>query len=58
VLFQQRGNTIGRLCALANPVVYALDVNPKIFLVITTNRVEKANTLDIPAIPAITRVAE
>jgi hypothetical protein len=51
VLFQQRGNTIGRLCAQANPVVHALDVNPQIFLVVTTNRVKKANTFDIPAVP-------
>src|SRR5210317_1756142 len=56
MLLQESGNAIRRLCALANPVVYALEVNPQILLVLTTNRIKKANTLKMPAIPTITRI--
>jgi hypothetical protein len=54
MLLQERGNAIRRLRTLADPVVDALEVNAKIFLVLKANRVKKANTLNIPAVPTIT----
>ena len=44
---QQRGNPLGRLRALLDPVIHALEVDTQVFLVLPANRVEEADTLDI-----------
>ena len=58
MLLQERRNAVRRLGALANPVVDALEVHPEIFLVVAADRVEEANSLDVAAITAITRIGD
>ena len=56
--FQQSGDTLRRLSALADPVVDTLYVDAQIFLMVLSDRVEKSNALDVTAVTTVTAVGD
>ena len=56
--FQQRGNALRRLSALADPVVDPLDVDAQIFFMVLSDRIEEPNSLDVTAVTTVATVGD
>jgi hypothetical protein len=54
--FEQRSHAIGRFRAAANPEIHAIQIDPQILFLVRSERIEKSQALDIPAVPTITTV--
>ena len=54
--FKQRGNAIRGLCALPDPVVCPIEIDPQIFLMLLANRIEKTDPLQVAAVPTIATI--
>ena len=55
---QEALHAIRRLGALAEPVIHAIEVHPQVLLAFLAERVEEAETFDIPAVPTIATVGD
>ena len=55
---QKRLDPVGRLRALANPVIDAFEVDAQILLRLLAERIEKSQSLDVPPVPTIPAVGD